>query len=54
MPRKRAKNRTSHTVVLKVETYDKLDRYKVKPMSEKAKSDLTFDDVINDLLSKIE
>ncbi len=39
-------------VVLKIETYDRLEKYKVKLISEKDDSKLTFDDVINDLLDR--
>jgi hypothetical protein len=47
--RKQVKKRN---VVLKIETYERLDRYKIKLMSEKEDSSLTFDDVINSLLDK--
>jgi len=40
-------------VVLKIETYDKLEKYKIKLISEKGDSRITFDDVINNLLDKI-
>jgi hypothetical protein len=39
-------------VVLKIETYEKLEKYKIKLMSEKGDSRLTFDDVIIELLKK--
>jgi len=48
------KNVTKRNVVLKIETYERLDKYKVKLMSEKENSKLTFDDVIIDLLDKCE
>jgi hypothetical protein len=41
-------------VVLKIETYDRLEKYKVKLISKKGDSKLTFDDTINDLLDKTE
>lgn len=41
-------------VVLKIETYERLDKYKIKLMSEKEDSKLTYDDAINDLLDKVE
>lgn len=41
-------------IVLKIETYEKLDKYKIKLMSEKEDSKLTFDDVIISLLDKCE
>jgi hypothetical protein len=39
-------------VVLKIETYEKLERYKAKLIGEKSDSTLTFDDAINDLIDK--
>jgi len=39
-------------VVLKIETYQRLDKYKLRVMNEKEDSKLTFDDIINDLLDK--
>ena len=53
---KRLQNRKSVTkrnVVLKIETYERLERYKIKLMNEKEDSNLTFDDVIKDLLDKV-
>lgn len=41
-------------VVLKIETYEKLERFKIKLMSEKEDSRITFDDAINFLLDKEE
>lgn len=43
---------TKRNVVLKIETYERLDKYKIKLMNEKGDSKLTFDDIINDLLDK--
>lgn len=43
---------TKRNVVLKIKTYERLDRYKIRLMSEKEDSSLTFDDVINNLLDK--
>ena len=40
-------------VALKIETYERLEKYKIKLMSEKEDSRLTFDDVINALLDKL-
>ncbi len=42
----------ARNIVLKIETYNRLDKYKIKLISEKDDSKLTFDDVINDLLDK--
>jgi hypothetical protein len=39
-------------VVLKIETYEKLEKYKAKLIGEKGDSRLTFDDVINELVAK--
>jgi hypothetical protein len=41
-------------VVLRIDTYQRLEKYKIKLMSEKVDSRLTFDDVINTLLDKVE
>ena len=45
-------NVTKRNIVLRIETYDRLDKYKIKLISEKGDSKLTFDDAINDLLDK--
>jgi hypothetical protein len=42
----------TRNVVLKIETYNRLDKYKIRLISEKDDSKLTFDDVINELLDK--
>lgn len=39
-------------VVLQIDTYERLEKYKIRLMSEKEDSSLTFDDVINNLLDK--
>lgn len=46
------KNVSKRNIALKIETYDKLESHKIKIMSEKQDSKITFDDVINDLLDK--
>lgn len=43
---------TKRNIALKIETYDKLEKYKIKLMSEKGDSRIAFDDVINFLLDK--
>ena len=43
---------TKRNVVLKIETYNRLERYKIRLISEKRNSKLTFDEVINTLLDK--
>lgn len=50
MGRARDENKTSRNVALKVETYDRLDKYKVKLMGELETTNVSFDDVINSLL----
>lgn len=50
----RRKRVTKRNVVLKIETYERLDKYKIKLMNEKEDSKLTYDDAINDLLDKVE
>lgn len=50
----RRKRVTKRNVVLKIETYERLDKYKIKLMNEKEDSKLTYDDAINDLLNKVE
>jgi len=44
---------TKRNVVLKIETYERLERYKIRLMNEKGDSKLTYDDVINALLNKV-
>jgi hypothetical protein len=39
-------------IVLKIETYEKLEKYKAKLIGKRGDSRLTFDDVINDLITK--
>jgi len=51
--RKPKKNVKTRNIVLKIETHERLDKYKIKLMNEKEDSKLTFDDVINDLLDEI-
>jgi hypothetical protein len=54
MARQRQKSKSTHTIVLKIDTYNRLEKYKVKLISEKGTSSVTFDDVINELLDKVE
>jgi hypothetical protein len=44
------KNVKKRNISLKIETYERLDKYKIKLMSEKEDSSLTFDDVVEYLL----
>lgn len=46
------KNVKKRNIALKIETYERLEKFKIKLMSEKEDSRLTFDDVINFLLHK--
>ena len=39
-------------IALKIETYERLEKYKIKLMGEKGNSRLTFNDVINALIDK--
>jgi len=41
-------------VSLKIETYERLEEYKIRLMSEKGDSRLTFDDAIHELLDKVQ
>lgn len=52
MSRRRKDNTRYRNVRLVIETYERLDKYKIKLMNEKEDSKLTFNDVINDLLDK--
>jgi len=49
--RKKVKKRN---IVLKIETYERLEKYKVRLISEKGDSRLTFDDAVNTLLDNAE
>jgi len=44
------KNVKKRNISLNISTYERLDKFKIKLMSEKQNSNLTFDDVINELL----
>jgi len=50
MARARDENKTSRNIALKSETYERLDKYKVKLMGEMGTTNVTFDDLINSLL----
>jgi len=43
---------SKRNIVLSIETYERLEKYKIKLISEKGNSKLTFDDIVNDLLDK--
>jgi len=40
-------------VVVKMETYERLEKYKIKLINEKGTSQLSYDEVINSLLNKV-
>jgi hypothetical protein len=44
------KNVQKRNVVLKIETYERLEKYKAELIGKKGDSRLTFDDVITELL----
>ncbi len=44
------KNVAKRNIVLKIETYERLEKYKIRLMDEKGDSRITFDDAINILL----
>ncbi|MFH0897320.1 MAG: hypothetical protein V1850_04650 [Candidatus Bathyarchaeota archaeon] len=44
---------SKRNISLNIKTYEKLDKYKIKLMSEKENSKLSFDDIINDLLDRV-
>lgn len=46
------KNVKKRNIALKIETYARLEKHKIKLMVEKEDSRLTFDDVLNALLDK--
>lgn len=50
MARPKEKGRETRTIVVRNETYDRLEKYKVKLIAERESSDVTFDDVVNSLL----
>jgi hypothetical protein len=39
-------------IVLKIETYERLEKYKIKLITERCTSQLSYDDVINSLLDR--
>lgn len=41
-------------IVLKLDTYERLDRYKIKLINERDTSQLSYDDVISSLLDKVQ
>lgn len=50
MARQKEDGKTSRNVVLKTETYEKLDQYKAKLIGERKTTSITYDDAINALL----
>ena len=53
-PMQHRKPVNKRNVVLKIETYDRLENHKIKLITEKNDAHLTFDDVINSLLDRVE
>lgn len=53
MARPRDEKKTSRNVVLKSETYERLDRYKAQLIGERKMSGVSFDDAINELLDLV-
>jgi hypothetical protein len=41
-------------IVLKIDTYKRLEKYKIKLINEKGTSQLSYDDVINALLDRVQ
>lgn len=52
--RKQKASKKRKNIVLKIPTYERLERYKVALIKEKGNPKVTFDDVVNDLLNKTE
>jgi len=48
------KQKTSHNVVLKAETYDRLDVFKANLIGKRGTSNISFDDAINVLLQLVD
>lgn len=40
--------------MLQIDTYERLEKHKIRLMSDKGDSHLTFDDVINALLDRVQ
>jgi aspartyl/asparaginyl-tRNA synthetase len=52
MARAREEGKNSRNIALKLETYERLDKYKVKLIGKRKTSSITYDDAINELLQK--
>ena len=46
-------NVDKRTIVLKISTYKRLEKYMIKVINEKDTPQLSFDDVINSMLDKV-
>lgn len=46
----KTKQRQTRTIVVRNETYGRLEKFKVKLIAERGALDVTFDDVVNSLL----
>jgi hypothetical protein len=53
MARQRDDQKITRNIVLKVETYERLDKYKAKLIGERRTSAITYDDAIKELLENI-
>ena len=40
-------------IVVKIETYERLEKYKIKLINEKGTPQLSFDEVVNSLLDRV-
>jgi len=53
LPRKQNKNASRRNVVLKIETYNRLERYLVELVKRKGVPRVSFDEAINELLDRV-
>ena len=53
MARQKDETKPTRNIVLKAETYEKLDQYKVKLIGKRKTSAVTYDDTINELLENM-
>lgn len=47
------KNVEKRNIMVKIETYDRLEKYKIKLINEKGSPNLSFDEVISFLLDRV-
>jgi len=53
LPRKQNQNASRRNVVLKIETYNRLERYLVELVKRKGVPRVSFDEAINELLDRV-